>query len=114
MNWKYYKSHTADNFHGNAEGCFLIGYINDEDADWSHTEHRFYHNIQNGKFIYVHSSGCSCWDSSDAVIEWKYRIEYDTKEELIENIKNGEYNGYTIPDEQMEEIINDIQTFEQL
>ena len=35
--------------------------------------------LKNGKYAYVHESGCSCYESSDAMIDI-----YDTKKEAME------------------------------
>jgi len=83
-------------------GAFCVGYVYDADADYSHSEHRFYINHEG--YIYVHSNGCSCWDKEDAIEEWKDKVVFKTKEELVSFVKHGDYSGYTIPQDIVKKI----------
>lgn len=107
--WNYVNTKDPDYAFGDLVGeCILLGTINDEDASYEHTEHRFYYNPETNKFIYVYSAGCSCWDSSDAVNEWDERVEFNNRQEFIAYLKSGEYSGHTIYPSMIEQIEEDI------
>lgn len=79
----------------------IIGGIEDKEADYSYDDWAL---AKLDKDYYLFStSGCSCPSPTET---WRVEMGPCSLNEIEKNLKNGNYDGYTVPGRQMQEFLD--------
>ena len=95
------------NYHDRTSNLDCLAYV-DESEDYSVDYHGVYYDSNNGTFLYITASGCSCWDGEYEEEEFPtlsaciqgieaYKGDYEpsirTIEELVRQIMEDKQKG---------------------